>query len=461
MIKQILFALGVAGSISPVLAKVETEVTIDEHRLTNGLKVVVKEDHRAPVVISQLWYKVGSADETSGYTGISHVLEHMMFKGTPRYPEGRFNAIIAQNGGQDNAFTSRDYTAYYQLLEQSRLSIAFELEADRMRNLTLAEKDFTKELEVVKEERRLRTEDDPNALSYEQLYATAFNNSPYQNPVIGWMEDLTTLQINDIQRWYETWYAPDNATLVVVGDVEPRQVYRLAEKFYGGIELTPQVPRKSRREPPQRGERRVTVKAPAQLPYIIMGYKVPTLTKDASDWEPYALEVLAGVLDGGRSARLSKHLVREQEVAASANASYSLYGRYDDLFLMDGTPAQGHSITELEQALSAEIDRLHQAQISNDELNRVKVQVVAGEVYKQDSVANQANQIGAVETLGLGWKVLENYVGQVQAVTVEQVQQVARKYLLKDRRTVVVLDPLPISPQQETGKVHRVEEIRG
>ncbi len=461
MIQKIIFTLGFIGSVCSAIAQDVTESNINEYRLKNGLKVVVKEDHRAPVVISQLWYRIGSADEYNGITGVSHVLEHMMFKGTSRYPNGRFSAIIAENGGRENAFTTRDQTAYYQILEKSRLGIAFELEADRMRNLTLAEEDFLKELEVVKEERRLRIEDNPNALSYEQLYATAFNNNPYRNPVIGWMEDLKAMQINDIKNWYRSWYTPNNAILVVVGDVDPQEVYRLAEKYYGEIVSTNNAVRKPRREPPQRGERRVTVKAPARLPYLIMGYKVPTLTKDASNWEPYALEVLAGILDGGRSSRFSKHLVREQEVAASAGAGYGLYGRYGDLFLINGTPAQGHDVKELELALTEQIDKLHKIPIRNEELNRVKAQVVAGEVFDQDSAANQASQIGTVETLGLSWKVLKDYVKRVQAVTAEQVQEVAQKYLIKTQRTVVVLEPLPINPSQKTSRFGHFKEIRG
>src|SRR5688572_20207725 len=212
-------------SLVPALARAGLDFNVHEYELKNGMKVLVKPDHRAPVVVVQVWYKIGSADEHSGITGISHVLEHMMFKGTKRYPAGQFSAIIAANGGEENAFTSRDYTAYFELLEKSRLKIALELEADRMRNLALRNDAFLKELEVVKEERRLRTEDDPTALTYEQLNATAFNHSPYQQPIIGWMSDLDSLTIGDVRRWYDTWYAPNNATLVIAGDVQPEAVH--------------------------------------------------------------------------------------------------------------------------------------------------------------------------------------------------------------------------------------------
>jgi zinc protease len=418
--------------------------TPHEYRLDNGMKVIVKEDHRAPVVISQVWYRVGSADEHSGITGVSHVLEHMMFKGTEHYPAGRFSEIIAENGGQENAFTARDYTAYYQLLEASRFPISFELEADRMANLALPEEEFVKERNVVKEERRLRTEDNPTALAYEQLYAIAFHNSPYHNPVIGWMGDLDSLQLADLRRWYRQWYAPDNAILVVVGDVDSDAVYRTAARYFGGLDAHRLPVVKPRPEPRQRGLRRVLVKAPTELPYIVMGYKTPVLGRAKPEWEPYALEVLAGVLDGGRSARLSRELIREQEVAASAGAGYGLYGRYDGLFLMDGIPAAGHSMAELEQALQREVERLQKTLVGPGELSRVKAQVLTGEVYRRDSVSRQANLIGMVETIGLGWRVLDEYVPRIEAVTAEQVREVARRYLTDDLKTVAVVEPLPI-----------------
>ncbi len=433
---------------------------LHEYRLDNGMKVVIKEDHRAPVVISQVWYRVGSADEHSGLTGVSHVLEHMMFKGTERYPAGRFSEIIAENGGQENAFTARDYTAYYQLLEASRFPISFELEADRMANLLLPEEAFVKELNVVKEERRLRTEDHPNALAYEQLYATAFDNSPYHNPVIGWMGDLDSLQLADLRRWYRQWYAPDNAILVVVGDVDPRAVYRGAVQYFGALDAHPLPPVKPRPEPRQRGLRRALVKAPAELPYIVMGYKAPVLGRAEADWEPYALEVLAGVLDGGRSARLSRELIREQEVAASAGAGYGLYGRHNGLFLMDGIPAAGHSLAELEQALQGEVERLRKTLVGPHELQRVKAQVLAEEVYRRDSVSRQANLIGMVETIGLGWRVLEEYVPRIEAVTAEQVRRVARKYLTDDLRTVAVVEPLPIEAHAAPQGAASAAELR-
>jgi len=420
------------------------ELNVHEYTLDNGMKVLVKPDGRAPVAVVQVWYKVGSADEHSGITGVSHVLEHMMFKGTRRYPAGEFSRIVARNGGEENAFTSRDYTAYYEMLEKSRLDIALELEADRMRNLTMSKDAFLKELEVVKEERRLRTDDDPSALTYEQLNATAFNHSPYHQPIIGWMSDLENLTIGDAQAWYDSWYAPNNALLVVAGDVNPDAVHKLTERYFGDIPSHKLPHRKPRPEPPQRGARHAIVKAPAELPYLMQAYKTPALLMSEIDWEPYALAVAAGVLDAGRSSRLSDRLVREQQVAAYAGAGYDLYSRYDDLFLLDSTPATGRGVAEVERALDQEIDKLRTGLVTQAELDRVKAQVVASEVYAQDSVITQATTLGALETIGVGWEAIEKYVERIRAVTPEQVREVARKYLIEDGRTTAVLEPTAI-----------------
>ncbi len=426
---------------------------VHEFILDNGLKLLVREDHRAPVVVSQIWYKVGSSYEHDGITGISHVLEHMMFKGTEKHPAGEFSRIISENGGRENAFTGRDYTAYFQQLEKSRLEVSFRLEADRMRNLLLPEDEFRKEVKVVMEERRLRTEDNPEALTYEQFMAAAFVSSPYHHPVIGWMDDLENLTIEDLKAWYRKWYAPNNATLVVVGDVDPQAVLALAKKHFGALQPSRLTPPKPRREIPQRGLRRLTVKAPAQLPYLLMGYKVPVLKTAAEDWEPYALEVLAGVLDGGASARLARELVRGRQIAASAGAGYSLTARQDDLLMLDGTPAPGHDIATLETALRDQVRRLREEPVSAEELDRVKAQVVANDVYQRDSVFYQAMQLGILETVGLDWRLAEEYVARIRAVTAEQVQAVARKYLVDDRLTIAVLEPLPMDKPGRGGSV--------
>ena len=415
--------------------------SVHQYKLDNGLKLLVKEDHRAPVVVSQVWYKVGASYEHSGITGVSHVLEHMMFKGTKDFGPGEFSKIISANGGRENAFTSRDYTAYFQLLEKSRLPVSFEMEADRMRNLILPDEEFLKEVEVVKEERRTRTEDNPRSLTYERFNAAAFTNSPYQNPTIGWMNDLNNMTVDDLREWYRKWYAPNNATVVVVGDVDPDEVYLLAQEHFGGLPVVDVPDLKPRKETEQDGPRRIIVRAPANIPYLLLGYKSPVLNTVKEDWEPYAIEVLAGILDAGGSSRFSKELVREQQIAVDASVSYSMFDRQNNLFIVSATPATGHTINELEQAIYKQFERLKNEKVTDDELKRVKAQVIANDVYEKDSVFYQGMAMGILETVGLGWQRADEYVAKVKAITPEQIQKVAKKYLIDNTLTVAVLEP--------------------
>ncbi|MBB1125106.1 M16 family metallopeptidase [Thiospirillum jenense] len=425
---------------------------VTEKVLKNGLRVLVKQDHRAPIATMQVWYRVGSSYEHDGVTGISHLLEHMMFKGTEKVGPGEFSRIIAENGGDENAFTSRDYTAYFQTIATDRLAIAFELEADRMRQLALPEAEFLKELEVVKEERRLRTDDDPESLAYEHFNATAFVAAPYRIPIIGWASDLDTIAVDDLRNWYRRWYAPNNATLIVVGDVTPPQVFSLAEQYFGGLQAEQITPPKSRTEPPQFGEKRIVVKAPANEPYLLFGYKTPVLLNANQDaaWEPYALEMLAAILDGGESARFSRELIRGQQLAAAASASYSAFSRLPDLFLFEGMPAQGHDLTTLEAAMIKQIERVQRQAVTPEELTRARNQLIAAKVYEQDSVFYQAMQLGQLETVGLGWQLADQYLAQLTAITPAQIQAVAKKYLIPDQRTVAILHPLPLNNDDDS-----------
>lgn len=417
---------------------------VQERTLDNGLKVVVREDHRAPVVVSQIWYRVGGIDEPEGLTGISHVLEHLMFKGTKSLKPGEFSRLIAAEGGRENAFTGRDYTAYFQTLEKSRLPVSFRLEAERMQNLQFDEKEFQKEAAVVREERRLRTEDKPESLTYEKFMATAYTAHPYKQPIVGWMADLKAHKLADMKQWYSNWYAPNNATLVVAGDVNPDEVFALAEKYYGPVPSRPVAKRNIKTEPKQTKARRSTVKAPAQVPYYISGYHVPVMGQ-GKDNEAYALSVLAGVLDGGNSARLSRELVRGSQIAASAGAGYSSMSRGPGMFLLDGTPAKGKSIADVEQALLAQVDRLKNELVSESELKRIKAQVLAADVYGRDSVFYQAMRIGMMETIGLDYHLIDDYVDNIKKVTAKDLQAVARKYLLANNQTTTILDPQPMS----------------
>jgi zinc protease len=417
---------------------------IQEHKLANGLKIVVQEDHRSPVLVSQIWYRAGSMDEVNGDTGVAHALEHMMFKGTKKVPAGQFSRIIAAAGGKDNAFTSRDYTVFYQQLDKSRLDLSMKLESDRMQNLQISDAEFAKEIRVVKEERRWRTDDKPQAVVGEQFNAIAYQEHPYGRPVIGWMNDLEQMTAEDARNWYHTWYAPNNATLVVVGDVDPKQVFAMAEKYFGPLKAHKLPVRKNQIEPEQKGERRIVVKVPAKLPYLLMGYPAPSLRDAEHDWEPYALTILTGVLDGNTASRLNSDLVRRDRLAVDVDADYDITNRGPSMIEFDATPSEGTSIEDLELAMRSEIDNIKQNGITPDELQRVKAQVIAADVYERDSMFNQALKIGTYESVGLSWRDLAQYTKKLQAVTAEQVQQVAQKYLDEDKLTIATLDPQPV-----------------
>ncbi|HFC91565.1 MAG TPA: insulinase family protein, partial [Leucothrix mucor] len=424
--------------------------SVYEMSLENGLKLLIKQDKRAPIAVVQLWYRVGTSYEHEGITGLSHALEHMMFKGTKTHQSGQFEVILSENGAQNNAFTSQDYTAYYEVLAKDRIEVALELESDRMRHLILDPKEFKKEIEVVKEERRMRTDDNPVSSMREQFNAVAFMNSPYRAPVIGWMVDLDGMKLDDLQDWYKKWYAPNNATLVIVGDVEPKEMKTLVDKYFAKIPRRKLPEVKSRTEVKQFGERYLKVKLPAKVPSLRMGFKTPGIIDAVKavkgqprveKWEPYALEVLATILDGGSSARLSKNLIRGQEIAVSAGAGYYGFGRLSDLFVLTGTPAKGTTVMQLKEALLKEIQTLKDTLVSTDELKRVKAQVIAGEVYERDSIEHIATLLGSLESTGIGYQLMDEYVPQVLAVTAEQIQSVAKKYLINDHLTVAELIP--------------------
>ena len=433
------------------------QAEIQEFKLDNGLKIVVQEDHRAPVVVSQVWYRAGALDEVNGKTGVAHVLEHMMFKGTKAVPAGQFSRLVAAAGGKENAFTAQDQTTYYQQLEKSNLPLSFKLEADRMANLNLTDAEFAKEIKVVMEERRWRTEDKPQSKVNEQFNSTIYHVHPYGRPVVGWMNDLENMTAADAREWYNTWYAPNNATLVVVGDVNAPDVLKLAKQYFGPLKPHAIPARKPQVEPEQKGERRVVVKAQAKLPYILMGFHVPALQDADKDVDPYALEILAAVLNGNASARLNQNLVRQSQIAVDVDAGYDMIqrGRHS-IFVLDGTPSEGKTVAELETALLQEIEKIKTSGVTEEELLRVKAQVIAADVYQRDSMFYQAMQIGQLETAGFSWRLLKDYPAKLQAVTAEQVQAVAQKYFNKDNMTVATLDPQPIDPNDNTpkGKPH-------
>jgi len=427
--------------LAPLFA---TAAEPQEHKLANGLRIIVKEDHRAPTVVSMVVYKAGSVDEVSGTTGVAHVLEHMMFKGTKKVPAGEFSKVVAAAGGRENAFTAQDLTGYHEQLGKSKLSLAFRLEADRMANLEISPQEFAKEIKVVMEERRLRTDDRPQALVYEQMMATALVEHPYRVPPIGWMSDLESMTWKDARNWYDRWYAPNNAIIVVVGDVETKQVFALAERYFGALKAKPLPERKPQDEPAQRGVRGVTVKAPAELPYLLMGYRAPILRDVDNDWEPYALEMLAGVLDGNDAARLTRTLVRDEKIANAVDVSYESTQRGPGMFVVSGVPNTGRTAAELEQGLRREFAKIIKDGVTEDELKRVKAQVVAAQVFQRDSMFFQTQQIAMLEAVGYSYRSIDTMIAKLQKVTAAQVQEVARKYLVDDSLTVAVLEPQPL-----------------
>lgn len=428
-----------------------------ETTLANGFRVIVKEDRRAPTVVHMVWYRAGSMDEKNGTTGVAHLLEHMMFKGTPTTGKGEFSRLVAAAGGRDNAFTSRDYTAYFQQVPSAKLSQMMQLEADRMRHLTLSADEFAQEIKVVREERRLRTDDQPSAKLFEQMSAVAFQAHPYRVPVIGWMDDLENMTVKDARDWYQQWYVPNNAYLVVVGDVDHRAVFQLAERHYGKLKARALPERKPQIEPAQTGVRRLTVKAPAELPVILLAFKTPTLRDVERDSDPYALEMLAAILDGHEGARFSTNLVRTQRLAVSAGAGYDAMARGPSLFYISASPSRGRTVGELEAALRAEISRIAEGGVTDEELARAKAQLVAGQIYKLDSMFAQAMEIGQLESAGIPHQKNKRMIEKLQQVSAAQVQAVAARYFGDDGMTVGVLDPQPLpdgprKPQSPLGR---------
>lgn len=415
-----------------------------ETTLANGLKLIVKEDHRAPTLVHMVWYRVGSMDEVDGQTGVAHALEHMMFKGTTKVGPGEFNKRVAAMGGRDNAFTNQDYTAYFQQVPRERLRDVMELEADRMANLVIDPEAFSKELQVIMEERRLRTDDQPRARAMESLHATALLAHPYRRPVIGWMEDLTHMRAEDVADWHRKWYAPNNATVVIVGDIDHEAVFRLAAQTYGVLDRRELGARRGFAEPVQGGPRHTTVRATAELPLLAMAWHVPAIDQLSTSRQGFALEVLSAILDGHDSARLNRRLVKESREALAVGASYGGISRgRNSLFVIDATPAPGISIATLETRLRAEVQRIIDEGITETELKRVKAQLVSSKVFQADSLMGQAMQIGSIEMAGYSWRDEDKIFEALRSVTAEEVRAAARLIGTDTSLTVTELEPLP------------------
>ena len=437
---------------------VQADLNIQEITLKNGMRVLVKEDHRSPVVVSMIWYRTGSLDEVNGKTGVAHLLEHMMFKGTKTTKPGEYSEIVAAAGGRENAFTGADYTAYFQRLEKSKLPISMKMEADRMQNLVITEKEFKKEIQVVMEERRWRTDDKPKAQVNELFNSLIFRAHPYGRPVVGWMNDLENMTHEDAIEWYRMWYSPSNAILVIGGDVDAKEVFVEAKKYFSDIPAFEIAKRKPQIEPKQNGARRAILKAPSKLPYIQMGYPAPTLGKDGikNKKEVFALEVLVGVLSGTSSSRLNQNLVRNTSRAINVGAGYSMLSRGgQSSFEMYATPSEKVSVIDLEKYLKLELKNIVDNGVTDVELKRVITSVIASEVYQKDSVFGAVMQIGQLETMGYSYKIVNHYIDNIKQVTSQDIQAVIKKYFHDDALTVVTLDPQPLDENKlPKGKPH-------
>ena len=415
-----------------------TASEVKETILPNGLKVLTLENHKAPVVTFQIWYKVGSRNEPVGKTGVSHLLEHMMFKGTKKYGPQQFSKTVQKNGGNDNAFTSKDYTAYFQNFASDRIDISLELESDRMVNLLVEPKEVLSEKNVVAEERRMRYEDDPQSAVHEELMAAAFKAHPYRWPVIGWMADIQSINRDDLYNYYRTYYAPNNATIVVVGDFDTDKLLKKIGGSFGTIPKGPAPLEHSLIEPSQRGERRVVVKKEAQLPYIAMAYHVPNF----KDPDSYPLEVLSVILSGGKSSRLYQSLVYKKQIALYAGGDYEGISKDPHLFYFYASVATGKKVEEVESALYEEIEKLKNEPVTDREIEKAKNQLEASFVMSQDSVFYQGMLLGKYETVG-DWRLKDKYLEGIRKVTKNDLQRVVKKYFTEDNRTVGILIPLP------------------
>jgi zinc protease len=406
--------------------------------LDNGLRVLLQEDHRSPIVTFQTWYRVGSRNEARGHTGLAHFLEHMMFKGTPTYGRGEFARLVEQNGGQDNAFTSQDVTSYYVNVVADKLDLVLDLEADRMQNLLLDPKEIDSERQVVIEERRTRTEDDPNGFLAEEVGALAFRAHPYGQPIIGWMEDLRRITPQELRAFYKTYYVPNNAIVVAVGAFKAPALLEKIKAKFGAIPRGKDVPAVAAMEPVQNGERRLTVSKEAQLPIVYLAYHVPNQTSPDAP----ALEVLSTILSSGRASRLYRSLIYDRQLALDAGGDYSWFSFDPNLFWFWATAMPGQTPETLEKELLAEMAKLEKEPVTDVELQRVRNQIEAAFVFQEDSVHRRASLLARFELLG-GYAEKDRYLQRIRAVTAADVQRVARTYFLSHRKNVGVLLPRP------------------
>jgi len=433
----LLFA-GVVLLFAPVRTSASLSEQVSQATLPNGLKVILLENHKAPLVTFQVWYRVGSRNEAWGKTGLSHMLEHMMFKGTSKVGPGEFSRTIEQNGGDENAFTSADFTAYFENMGADRLPIPINLESDRMEGLLLKEEEFEPERSVVMEERRLRTDDNPRAILTEQLAATAFLIHPYHWPVIGWMQDIARFTLEDLKKYYATYYCPSNAVVVVVGDFNKEAVLPMIEEAFGPLPGGSPPFGHVDAEEPQPGERRIVVRREAQLASVMKAYHVPNVNEADS----YVLEVIEALLSAGESSRLNRLLVREKGLALAIDAQNDFVSKDPNLFTVSAEVMPGKTVDEVEKALNEQMERLQRELVGPRELQKAKNQLESSFVYSQDSLFSQGMILATYE-MASTWRDVDRYVPAVRSVSAEDVRRVAKRYLVPANCTTGILVPVP------------------
>ncbi|ATO20376.1 peptidase M16 [Acinetobacter sp. LoGeW2-3] len=449
-LKRYLYSLGavlMCLSSSQIQAqttqKTQSELTRStfETTLKNGLKVIIREDHRAPMVMTQIWYKVGSADESGNTLGVSHVLEHMMFKGTNKVPNDEFTRISRIYGGSVNAATSTNYTNYYQLYPKAYFPMALELEADRMSNLLLRQQDFEPEIKVVMEERRQRTDDNPRSRAFERFKWISYPTSHYRQPVIGHMKTLNNIEISDVKQWYKTWYTPNNAILVIVGDVESEKALLQVQKYFADTPSRTTPPRNDVVEFERLGYRHMEISTDVQVPNLYMTWNVKSLASAINHQDAYALTIIRSLLDSGISSRLQDRLVRDRKLLTSVSVSYDPYNRGDSLFSISALPATGVSFEDAQKAIQAEVDALKTEDIPQHELDRIITRFVSSLIYSQDNIAGQAKMIGNLEVNGLSYRLMDELPKHYENVSMSDIQRVANNYFIRANLSTLYLAP--------------------
>lgn len=442
--KAFIFSASIIGfGLSATHAETQSQLTRTtfETTLRNGLKVIIREDHRSPMVMTQIWYKVGSSDESGNLLGISHALEHMMFKGTTKVPKDEFTRLSRIYGGSINASTSTNYTSYYQLYPKTYFPMALELEADRMSNLLLRQQDFEPEIKVVMEERRLRTDDNPRSLAFERFKWIAYPTSHSRQPIIGHMKTLNNIQLDDLKKWYKDWYTPNNAILVIVGDVDSESALHQVEKYFGDIATKKTPPRNDVLEFENIGYRHMEIESSVQVPNLYMAWNVRSLVTAKDPQDAYALNIIRNVLDSGISSRLQERLVRDRKILTALSISYDPYNRGDSLFTISALPVDGISFQDAQQAIQAEIDLLKTELVNPQEMSRISTRFISNLIYNQDDIAGQTKMIGNLEVNDLNYRLMDELPKHYESVSPQDIQRVANMYFIKDNLSTLYLSP--------------------